>query len=104
MYLIDPNTGDDKEKPVSLGSEFSSNPILDAKMFDNSIVFRNSKNQFYLIDKYNQSPQPVATKFDYVPSLQHADRLDYLLIPKGPRGAGSPELLVTDPFEGFWVL
>ena len=101
LYLIDPKTGDDKEKPISLGTEFSSKAIVDAKMFENSIVFRTVQNQFYLIDKYNQ---PVATKLEFVPALQHADRLDYLLIPKGPRGAGAPELLVTDPFEGFWVL
>lgn len=44
MYLIDPLTGDDREKPVNLGSEFTSRSIVDAKMFDNSIVFRNSQN------------------------------------------------------------
>jgi hypothetical protein len=44
MYLIDPLTGDDREKPVNLGSEFSSKSIVDGKMFDNSIVFRNTLN------------------------------------------------------------
>ncbi len=25
-------------------------------------------------------------------------------MPKGPRGTGVPDLLVTDPFDGVWVL
>ncbi len=37
-------------------------------------------------------------------ALQQAERLDYLLVPKNQRGIGSPDLLVTDPFDGFWVI
>ena len=49
MYLLDPLTGDEKEKPVSLGSEFATRNIVDAKLIENTLVFRNSMNQFYWI-------------------------------------------------------
>ena len=45
----------------------------------------------------------MASKFEYAPALSEADKFDYLLVPKGQRG-GSPDLLVTDMAEGFWVL
>ena len=74
---------------------------MDGKIFDNSLVFRNTSNQFYLIEKISN---PVATKFESVPALSQAEKLDYLLVPKGQRGLGSPDLLVTDPSDGFWVI
>jgi hypothetical protein len=70
-------------------------------LFDNSLVFRNSQNQFYLIEKISSL---VANKFEYVPALAQAEKLDYLLVPKSQRGLGSPDLLVTDPNDGFWVI
>ena len=42
MYLIDPLTGEDKEKPSSLGQEFLKTPIVDAKLFETTLVFRNT--------------------------------------------------------------
>jgi hypothetical protein len=44
VFLIDPLTGDDREKPVSLGAEFMQKNIQDAKLFDNTVVFRNTNN------------------------------------------------------------
>jgi hypothetical protein len=70
-------------------------------MFENSLVLRNTSNQFYLVEKISS---PVATKFETVPALSQAEKLDYLLVPKGQRGLGSPDLLVTDPSDGFWVI
>lgn len=101
MYLLDPLTGDDREKPVNLGPEFGQRGIVDAKMFDNQIVFRNTQNQFYYIQNYQN---PIPAKFEFVSALQQADKVDYLLVPKGPRGNGTPDLLVTDPFDGVWVI
>lgn len=101
LYLMDPLTGENREDPVNLGSEFSQKGIVDGKMFENSLVLRNSSNQFYLVEKISN---PVATKFESVSALSQAEKLDYLLVPKGQRGLGAPDLLVTDPSEGFWVI
>ena len=49
MYLIDPLTGDDREKPVSLGAEFQQKNIQDAKLVESTLIFRNAANQFYWI-------------------------------------------------------
>jgi hypothetical protein len=48
---MDPLTGEDKEIPVNLGSNFSQKGIVDGKIFENNIVFRDTFNQFYCIDK-----------------------------------------------------
>jgi hypothetical protein len=44
LYLIDPLTGDFKEKPVNLGLEFQQRNIVDGKLFENTLIFRNSAN------------------------------------------------------------
>ncbi|CDW81219.1 vacuolar assembling sorting protein vps16 [Stylonychia lemnae] len=101
-YLIDPKTGEFKDKPVLLGAEFAMRPIQDAKLFENILVFRNSINQFYWIPNITQSM--VASKFDYIAKLQDAQIHDYIIIPKGTKGASALELLIPDPEEGFHVI
>ena len=46
VYLFDPKTGDqkDKDKTILLGAEFSQRPIVDCKLFDSTLVFRNTVN------------------------------------------------------------
>ena len=44
LYLIDPLTGEFKEKPVNLGLEFQQRNIVDAKLFDNTLILRNCDN------------------------------------------------------------
>lgn len=44
LYLIDIKSGEFKENGVSLGLEFQSKPIEDAKVIENVIVFRNNAN------------------------------------------------------------
>ncbi len=39
-----------------------------------------------------------------MPALSQAEKLDYLLVPKGQRGLGAPDLLVADPSDGLWVI
>jgi hypothetical protein len=99
--LIDPLTGDDREKPVSLGPEFAMKGIQDAILVEQTLVFRNTNNQFYWISNIQN---PVANKFDSVPQLINQTISDYLIIPKGTKGSSAMELLVADPNEGFWVI
>ena len=101
-YLIDPKTGEFKDKAALLGAEFESYKIQDAKLFENILVFRNSKNQFYWIPNITQSMVPM--KFDYISKLQDAQITDYIIIPKGTKGASALELLIPDPEEGFHVI
>ena len=42
LYLIDPLTGEDREKPTSLGPEFLKSGVVDGKLFESTLVFRNS--------------------------------------------------------------
>ena len=44
LFLIDPLTGEDKEKPTSLGPEFLKTSVVDGKLFDSTLVFRNTQN------------------------------------------------------------
>ena len=103
MYLIDPLTGEDKEKPSSLGQEFLKTPIVDAKLFETTLVFRNTQNQFYWVSNVMQHP-PQVQSFEYVSALLNATISDYLIIPKGTKGSSSIELLVPDPVEGLWQI
>ena len=100
LYLLDPMTGENREEPVNLGLEFSQKGIVDGKLFGNSLVFRNVQNQFYWIDNVSS---PIANKFEYVPALSEPDKLDYLLVSRSQRNR-SPDLLVIDQSEGFWVI
>lgn len=43
-------------------------------------------------------------KFDYVPKLADATISDYIIIPKGTKGASAIELLIPDPNSGFHVI
>lgn len=77
--------------------------VVDAKLFESTLVFRNGQNQFYWVNNVTQHP-PQVQSFDYVPSLANATISDYLIIPKGTKGSTMIELLVPDPFEGLWQI
>lgn len=44
IYLLDPLTGERKEDPMVLGNEFRDKGIVDAKLFENTLVLRNTEN------------------------------------------------------------
>jgi hypothetical protein len=101
LYLLDPLTGEDREKPVSLGAEFIQKNILDAKLFDSTLILRAEGNQFYWISNLQN---PVPSRFEYVPSLRDAAITDYTIIPKGSKNSTAIELLVADPIDGIWKI
>ena len=101
FYLVDPLTGDFKDKPVNLGLEFQQRNVVDGKMFEQTLILRNSVNQFYYISNVQY---PVANAFEYVARLQDAQIADYIIIPKGTKGASALELLVPDYEGGFHVI
>ena len=101
LYILDPLTGEDREKPVSLGAEFNQKSILDAKLFDSTLILRAEGNQFYWISNLQN---PVPSRFEYVPSLRDAAITDYTIIPKGTKNSTAIELLVADPIDGIWKI
>jgi hypothetical protein len=102
LYLVDPRTGDFREKPVTLGLEFKDQNIVDSKLEDNFMVFRTTINQFYWISNVTQNPVP--NKFDYLNKLAGAQISDYIVIPKNMSGTKNLELLIADPNEGFYLI
>jgi hypothetical protein len=101
MYIIDPLSGEAKDA-LPLGDDFNQRAIVDAKLYEYTLVFRDTNNRFFYIPNITQSAQPMP--FEYAPQLANATISDYLLIPKSSKGASSMQLLVADPVEGVWII
>lgn len=56
LYLVDPLTGEFRDKPYTLSDEFQVCPILDSKLEDNSLVMRAQNNQFFWVSNVALNP------------------------------------------------
>lgn len=49
MFMLDPMTGEPRDTPVPLGDDFRQRAIVDAKLFESTLVFRDTTNHFFYV-------------------------------------------------------